>query len=161
MAITKPDWDAVPGHEGAHISALCQNKLTDDTLNHCAHFVSHALGITLGYTCAKQTGGKNDAASIRVHEIFAACNAVGKWADRPASLDPCLIFITNANNVDLKKKTMVNHPRKHIGVYKGGWIYHYSNTKDKVVKQDAEDFKKHYSPPFNGLFYGDIGKFVK
>jgi hypothetical protein len=49
---------------------------------------------------------------------------------------------------------MANRPKKHIGVYCNGGIWHYSNTKDKVVKQTPEDFAKHYSGKEFALFYG-------
>lgn len=141
---------------GKHISEICGNGYTADNLNHCAHFVSHALQLNVGYTCKAQTGGASDGACIRVHELFRYCKTVGNFTDRPAGAVNLLVFITNPANVQLASKIMVNHPRKHVGVLFGDVIIHYSNTKDKVVEQSFADFGKHYAAPFNGMFYGTI-----
>jgi hypothetical protein len=35
-------------------------------------------------------------------------------------------------------------PRKHIGIYCDNKIWHYSNSKNKVISQTVAEFKKHY-----------------
>ena len=141
---------------GKHINKICTNGYTDDNDNHCAHFVSHVLNYTYGATCLTMSKGKGPGASIRVHELFPECGTVGKWDARPESADPCLVFITNAGNVNLKTQSMVNHPRKHVGIFVDGSIYHYSNSKERVVKQTPEEFSGHYSAPNNAMFYGTL-----
>lgn len=141
---------------GKHISEICGNGYTDDSHNHCAHFVSHALGLSVGYTCKAQTGGRNTGASLRVHELFRYCRQVGNFADRPTAGTNTLVFITNPANVDLASKVMVNHPRKHVGVLVGDAVIHYSNTRDRVVEQTSAEFSHHYRAPFNGMFFGVI-----
>jgi hypothetical protein len=160
MTQKAPDWLNAPKLITKHVSAFCANGYTDNDLNHCAHFVSHALGLSYGYTCKNQVGGGGFGASIRVHELFGSCDQVGSWSDLPANLASCLIFITNAANVTLNSKTMINHPRKHVGVYTGKKVYHYSNTGDKVVEQTVGQFNKHYPSPHNSLFYGKLPTFV-
>ena len=96
------------GYVGKHISNVCTLGFTDDKENHCAHWVSHVLQLSIGYPCAK--GGR----SIRVQELFAACPSVGAFDDAPASA--FLVFVTAPGNVHLAKKQMDNVPRKHIGI---------------------------------------------
>lgn len=148
------NWSAPPQYLDQNVKDFCQNGYADKHENHCAHFVSHALGLGLGYTCRKQTGGKFDGASIRVHELFASCHQVGAWGDKHPALISCLIFITNPGNVHLKRRMMDNHPKKHVGVFSNGTVVHYSNSKEKVVRQTIEEFRHHYPPPHNGLFFG-------
>lgn len=142
---------------GKNISNICPNEFTSNAENHCAHFVGHALGHTFGWTCRNQTGkGPQPGANLRVHETFARCPEVGRWADRPPIMMACLVFITKASNVNLATKTMSNVPRKHIGIYLFNTIYHYSNTRDKVVTQTPDEFSHHYSSPHNAMFYGSF-----
>jgi hypothetical protein len=103
-------------------------------------------------------GGRKDPGNIRVHETFAQCPKVGKWDDADTSRSQ-LIFVTLERNVDLQRKKMVNIPKKHVGVYHDGKVYHYGNTADQVVtdtpKSFFDKFKKIYGPG-QGLFYGWI-----
>ncbi len=144
-----------------HISDHCEQGMTADNLNHCAHYVSHELGYEFGYQfgyqCGNQTDSAGEGSTIRVQEVFARCPEVGLWADKPAALKKCLAFITKKTNVDLKRRVMSNVPRKHIGIFCDGHIYHYSNSRDKVVKQTPDQFSRHYSGTGYAVFYG---KFV-
>jgi hypothetical protein len=137
------------------IDDICGNGYVDHTLNHCAHFVSHALGFQFGMNCRKLTDGSSRAANIRVHELFSRCGSVGPWP--PPATEPVLIFVTAADNVDLTHKTMHNVPNKHVGVFDGGVIYYYSNAKGKVVRQGVADFQAHFDKAYGkpqGYFYG-------
>src|SRR5262249_50443263 len=96
------------GYLGKSIGEICGNNYADANDNHCAHFVSHVMGYQFGATCRMMAGGQQAAANIRVQEIFPQCGSVGAWASRPEALAPCLVFITNASNVDVAKKTMAN-----------------------------------------------------
>ena len=144
---------ALTGYLGKHISQICPNEFTSDHENHCAHFVSHVLGYPFGVTC--RVMGKEHAAgaNIRVQEVFPRCTSVGTWASRPAAAQ-VLAFITNASNVDLKTKVMKNVPRKHVGIFYGGFIWHYSNAQRKVVQETPEQFSHHYPAPDNAMFFG-------
>lgn len=139
-----------------HISAHCEQKMTADNLNHCAHFVSHMLGYEFGYQCGNQTDQPGEGATIRVQEVFARCPTVGRWNEKPKSLTQCLAFITQASNVNLTRRVMTNVPRKHIGIFTDGFIYHYSNTQDKVVKQTPDQFSRHYRGAGYAVFYGTL-----
>ena len=83
------------------------------------------------------------------------CPIVGKWGDG-STLAQGLLFVTDSRNVDLSKKFMEKVPKKHIGIYIGGDVWHYSNFKDTVVRQTASQFNKHYPGSNIALFYGSI-----
>jgi hypothetical protein len=140
---------------GKSIAQICARGFTGANENHCAHFVSHVLGFEFGLTCGDMQQGTGPKASIRVHQVFHRCAAVGKWEDLKA-LNQCLVFITAAGNVHLSSKTMDNVPRKHVGILTDGLIFHYSNSQQKVVNQTPDQFKTHYSAPDNALFWGQI-----
>jgi hypothetical protein len=139
---------------GKNIASICTVGYANATDNHCAHFVSHVLGYQFGFTCRGMVNGPGTPATIRVQELFPRCPSVGTWATRPPHLTHCLVFITNASNVNLAARTMVNVPRKHVGIFVDGHIWHYSNSRDQVVKQTPEQFSHHYAPPSNAMFFG-------
>jgi hypothetical protein len=151
--VTTADLDALLGHE---ITRICSIGYTNPSDNHCAHFVSHVLGYQFGFTCRGMVEGTGMPATIRVHELFSRCPTVGAWASKPAALNACLVFITNASNVNVGTKTMTNVPRKHVGIFVDGSIWHYSNTRDQVVKQTPSEFARHYAPPHNAMFFGAL-----
>jgi len=141
---------------GQTIAAICPNGFTSAADNHCAHFVSHVLGYSFGVTCGMMAGGRGQAATLRVQEVFPRCPAVGVWSLRPGSLQTCLVFITRASNVNLASKVMANVPRKHIGIFFNGLIWHYSNARGQVVRQTPAQFSTHYPSPDNAMFYGSL-----
>jgi hypothetical protein len=148
--------DTLEGHLGKNIDKICKNRFHTASENHCAHFVSHAVGIESSFNCRDFKGGSAAPANIRVHEVFAICPKVGKKANMDMSKDQ-LVFVTLASNVDIATKTMINIPQKHIGVYSGGHVYHYSNGKDKVVKQTLADFEATFQATYSGvqgIFFG-------
>jgi hypothetical protein len=138
------------------IGQICPNGYTNDADNHCAHFVSHAMGYGFGATCRMMSRGTQPGANIRVQEVFAQCPSVGTWDSRPNTLPSCLVFITRASNVDLANKVMNNVPRKHVGIFMTGMIWHYSNSQRKVVQQTPEQFSHHYAAPDNAMFFGSL-----
>jgi len=113
---------------------------------------------SLLWQCGNQTQQPGEGSTIRVQEIFSKCPAVGKWSEKAKSLSNCLAFVTKENNVDLTRKVMRNVPRKHIGIFADGFIYHYSNTQDKVVRQTPDQFSKHYRGTGYAVFYGTFVK---
>ena len=123
---------------GKPIDDICPNRFHDHSANHCAHFVSHMMGLGFSFNCREYKGGSKQPANIRVHEVFKQCPKVGKWSARPTIDGPFLVFVTRTNNVDVDTKTMGNIPQKHIGVFLDGHIYHYSNTQEMAVKWTPE-----------------------
>ncbi|MFL5331495.1 MAG: hypothetical protein ACJ8C4_21605 [Gemmataceae bacterium] len=118
-----------------------------DVHNHCAHFVSHVLKLNsaqhIGYTCAGMVnlGKKNAAAGgcIRVNEIYNACDKLSTPDEAG-----CLAYFTLPGNME-KDGSMGSMADKHIGIYLGGMIWNYGNTKDQVRKSDVA---------FLGTLYG-------
>ncbi len=149
---TAPGAAALAALEGKHIREICGNGYTSDDDNHCAHFVSHVMGFSFGATCRTMTRGSAAAACIRVHELFAMCPAVGEWSSLATTA--CLVFVTDRSNVDLRRKRMSNVPRKHVGIYLSGTVWHYSNAQAKVVTQVPDAFAHHYPGPRIALFWG-------
>jgi hypothetical protein len=133
---------------GKHISAICNNGFASDSANHCAHFVSHVLSLSFGYCC-----GRNGA-NLRVHEIFSRCGSVEELRECRADYGSRLLFVTAERNVTIAAQTMVNVPKKHIGIVYGGLVWHYSNSRREVVKQVADTFIYHYKNQQNGLWLG-------
>jgi hypothetical protein len=143
---------------GKDIKDICGNGFHDASLNHCAHFVSHAAGLDFSYNCRQLVGGTKPPANIRVHEIFAQCPRVGRWGDADAS-QPQLVFVTRKDVVNLATKTMQNIPQKHIGIYSDGFVYNYSNGADKVIKLTPTDFLARFQAAYSGdqgLFFGEF-----
>lgn len=141
---------------GKDIRRICANGYAAPHDNHCAHFVSHAMGYGFGYTCQAATSGKSPGANLRVHELFSHCSSVGRWADKPIALNSCLVFVTAASHVDVTRKIMANVPQKHVGIFRDGTIWHYSNAHQRVVTQPPGEFVHHYHGSGIELFYGQF-----
>jgi hypothetical protein len=87
-SLSEPPTSAIlEGCVGHHIRDICNNGFTSDADNHCAHFVSHVLKLSFGYTCRTATGGPNPGGCLRVQEVFAQCIEVGTWDNLPAPLN--------------------------------------------------------------------------
>jgi hypothetical protein len=141
---------------GKDIGKICPLGYASPHDNHCAHFVSHALGYSFGYTCRMMKSGLGQAGSLRVQEVFARCPSAGKWDEKPVVLMRCLVFITAASDVHLSTRQMENVGKKHVGILTDGLIWHYSNSRHQVVYQTPEQFKHHFPAPHNSMFYGQI-----
>jgi hypothetical protein len=151
--IAQPHLDA---YVAQSIAAICPNAYTSSAENHSAHFVSHVLGYKFGITCQMTSHGREPGATIRIHELFLKCKAVGVWSLRPRSLSPCLVFIARASSVNLAAKTISNAPRQHVGIYMNGFIWHYSNSRQLVIKDTPSQFKLQYPASDTAMFYGSL-----
>jgi len=139
--------EMVNAYKGKDIKDICDTNFVDSRINHCAHFISHVIGLKIGMICGDMKfNTKGKGTSIRVNEIYNSCSSNGLWSDRPKSTTHCLIFATIDTN--MKSKKMMEHPRKHIGIYINGVVWHYSNSGDKVVTDSAESF----STKFKGVY---------
>ncbi len=141
---------------GKGISKICDGNFHDKGANHCAHYVSHVAGFDFSFNCKQFKGGDGTPANVRVHEIFSQCPNVGVWDDADMNKEQ-LIFVTRADNVDIANRTMRNVPQKHIGIFSGGFVYHYSNSRDQVVKWTHQKFLEEFSRIYQGkqgFFFG-------
>ena len=154
----RPNVTEMEGYVNQNISRICGCSFHDNNLNHCAHFVCHVTELNFGYTCFAITGAGSHAtsANVRVHEVFARCRRVGRWADKPADLVNGFIFVTKASNVNIATRTMDNVPRKHIGIFIGQDVWQYKNAVQHVVKQTPTVFSQHYSGSGYAIFYGEF-----
>lgn len=151
--ITQQQLDAFVGQS---IAEICGNGYASPQDKHSAHFVSHVLGYHFGVTCQSMGVTKAPGATLRIEDLFAKCKTVGLWSLRPAHLKTCLVFIIKSRNVKLSSRVMANVPRKHVGVYLNGSIWHYSNDQHKVLRQTPSQFGQHYPAPDNAMFFGSL-----
>jgi hypothetical protein len=120
---------------GRHIDEICPTHY--EAANHCAHFVSHVLNLKFGYTCGS---GRN----VRVHEVFSSCNNIEELAECRHDYGSKLLFVTGSSHVHSDIQSMDNVPKKHIGMVIGAFVWHYSNSHHKVVKEVVDHFIYHY-----------------
>jgi len=147
-----PTADFLNGFVGKHIKDICDCGYHHDNDNHCAHFVSHALGFHFGRTCKTMTGKGRIGANISVLQLFPMCGQVGDWKERDE--DACLAFVLKTSKVDLEAQTLDYFHQEHVGVFLNGTIWHYSNRQRKVVTQTPQDFSHHYPGNQHALYYG-------
>lgn len=145
---------------GKSMKEICPNGFDDEKSSHCAHFVSHALNIQVGFTCDGLTPKEmhhGDGASVRVHEIFAACPAKMEYT-KQLKRRSGLMFISGKDNFPTvgRETTLKNVPKKHIGIFHQGTVWHYSNTRNKVITQTPEEFIHHYRGQTNALWLGTV-----
>jgi hypothetical protein len=152
------------GWLGQSVEDFCPNRGGDfgnkgDPHNHCAHFVSHALGFQIGKLCHVMTflnrNKPETGRSLVVNDIFNACPSRGLWDEKPATLDACLIFAVAKNGIGQQggQWVMGNVPRKHVGIHLTGECYNYHNTHNEGVAVDGPGFfKKLYGPNTVALY---------
>lgn len=145
---------------GMTIADFCPHGYAAANVNHCAHFVSHVLNLSFGMTCNRLVAGRaNQAggANIRVQEVFDKCSNVRQLLQCPL-VGEGLIFVSAPSNFVQAGNSMAlrNVPKKHIGLFLGNSVWHYSNSRDRVVRQAVEEFINHYPKQANALWLGDI-----
>lgn len=143
---------------GKDIADICSNRYGSSNINHCAHFVSHVLGLEFGMTCRQlvaQSRREAPGANVRVHEIFAECPEVQELLECPTT-GAALIFVSAPGNFRGQPVAMRNVPRKHIGILFNGKVWHYSNGRDRVITQIVSDFLRHYPRQTNALWIGSL-----
>jgi hypothetical protein len=141
---------------GKSIAEICPNGFASASESHGTHFVAHVLGYRFGVTCQTMAAGRLPGVTILAQDLLRKCPAVGAWALRPTSLASCLVFMTRVGSINLATRAMANVPRKHVGIFHGGFVWHYSSSQGKVVKQPLAQFAQTYPPPDNGMFYGTL-----
>lgn len=137
------------------IADFCKNRFTRSADNHCAHFVCHVLGLDAGYDCKTHKNGSHPGACLRVQELFPECPQVGNWNNAPDGMK--IVFVTDKSNVNLTAQTMRNVPKKHVGIFSDGHVYHYSNSQDVVIRQTPTEFLARFQNFYGGnqgLFFG-------
>jgi hypothetical protein len=142
---------------GKSMTDICLNGYNKPSDNHCAHFVSHAVALSFGYTCKQHTGKQNAGANLRVQEVFVQCPSVQEIVECSSSLSGLVFVSARANFVTRGGRTFLsNVPRKHIGFLLSGFVWHYSNSQHRVVKQPMSQFLFHYPGQTNALWLGTM-----
>jgi hypothetical protein len=139
---------------GKSISEICPYGYDSAADNHCAHFVAHALQLSFGVTCASLRGSSGGA-NVRVQEVFAQCPNTSEILACPTTGEG-LIFVSDRTNFTGTPTRIANVPRKHIGIVIDGRVWHYSNTRHRVVVQTVGEFLFHYPRQNNALWFGAL-----
>lgn len=143
---------------GKPIADVCSNGFSSPAQNHCAHFVSHALGIQIGMLCGDMSyATRKTGASIRCDDLYNGLRLKGPWDKKPVADNGLLIFVLSARNIVGGR--MLNVPQKHVGIHFGGQVFNFSNGQHKVVADPSvEAFHKKFKSAYAGndisLFYG-------
>jgi hypothetical protein len=68
------------------------------------------------------------------------------------------VFVSGEGNFVTRGSTttLVNVPKKHIGFILNAMVWHYSNSRNKVIKQTTSAFRLHYSGQTNALWLGSL-----
>ncbi|WP_189045886.1 hypothetical protein [Aliidongia dinghuensis] len=146
---------------GKPIAKICDRGYHPDAENHCAHFVSHALGITIGTLCGDMNyATRHTGATIRVNELYNGLRSRGPWDNRPPGTDGLLIFVTDANR-NMINNRMGQGPQKHVGICYMGKIWNYSNGRHAVVRDASVEsfhlkFKRTYHGTSISLYFGEV-----
>ena len=105
--------------------------------------------------------------SLRVNQVFNALTTRGRWDDGsqlPASLGNCNAVLRGAtipDNVTDRRGvvTMGNHHLKHVGIYRGGTVWNFSNNHahPQVISETAATFRQRLTRVYGAgtrFFYG-------
>ena len=89
-------------------------------------------------------------------EIFNRCPNGGAWKDRPSWRQTCLMFVTISSNVFARagELRMMQHRRKHIGIFINGVVWNYANGQDRVVADNAAVFISKFANSYRTAGYG-------
>jgi hypothetical protein len=141
-------------YAGQSIKRICPYGYDSSSLNHCAHFVSHALQLGMGYTCA-HARGRSGGANIRVQELFSQCTNAREVRECP-TVGEGLVFVSAPSNFQGSPTHIVNVRKKHVGILLNGQVWHYSNTRHEVIVQTVGQFLSHYPRQHNAIWYGSL-----
>jgi hypothetical protein len=146
------------GYAGKSIAQICNKGFTNTVQFHCAHVVSHILGIQIATLCGDMRyNTRRTGATIRCDELYNGLLRKGPWDKRPAPENGLLIFCISAR--DVAGVWMMNVQQKHVGIYHSGMVFNYSNARQKVVADHSvESFfnrlRVAYAAKDIALFYG-------
>lgn len=145
----------VTSYEGTSIADICPHGFDAAHDNHCAHFVAHVLQLDFGMTCTRLRGvrGATGGANVRVQEIFARCPSTEEVRECPTT-GRGLVFVSGRSNFQGEPTRVRNVPKKHIGIVVDGQVWHYSNARNRVVRQPATSLIHLYPRQDNALWWG-------
>ncbi len=142
------------GYLKRNIAEICPIGFISPADNHCAHFVAHVLQLDFGFTCGRACNRKGGA-NVRVHEIFAHCPTTHEILDRQTD-EEGLIFVSASSSFKGSPTRLENIPKKHLGLLLGKKVWHYSNSKKQVVRENVKTFANHYPNQENAIWFGSL-----
>ena len=158
MSVTQSLLDS---YVGMHIRDICLNQFDGNGFNHCAHFVGHALRIGHGKTCHRMVHRSRHiigGASILVSDLFDVTPGAHELLECPTT-GQGLIFVSapvNFEQIGSNVYRIRTIPKRHVGIYIGATMWHYSNSMQKVVSQMTSSFLAHYPRQTNALWIGEL-----
>jgi hypothetical protein len=158
MAEVIPEEVLLQSLVGSNITEICDRGYTaeDGSANHCAHFVSHVIGLSIATTCAFH---HNVGATIRVNEMYNACARKGPWATRPDDLrDAALIFFTQDGNM-FHDGSMGTSSRKHVGFWVNSRVYDYSTDNRRVMRETLDGILARLDTAYHSATNGSVRAF--
>lgn len=149
----------VPTHFVA-ANALC-SRIGNNSGKSCTGRFGSFVWVLAGIVDVRPVRGNSGKSgpAPRNRQLPLVLPEVSEWTDKEATVTPCLAFITKKSNVKISPKHMGSIKQKHMGIFVNNKIWHYSISKNKVVNQTVEDFKKHFGSSQAalaeyGLYYG-------
>jgi hypothetical protein len=153
---------------GKTVAQFCTCGYVDTHQNHCAHFVSHVLDIEVGLLCGSMAWGtRGRGVSLRVNQVFNSLTTRGRWDDASQLPTPLarsnafLMFATIPGNIADARGvlTMGSHHLKHVGIYRGGTVWNFSNNHahPQVISETAAAFRQRLAGVYGAgtqFFYG-------
>jgi hypothetical protein len=132
-----------------------------DSINHCAHFVSHVLKLRIpGAALCSNVGDDDDVVNphkwkyaerhdgfcVRVNQVFNSCGNRMHYDFQVANGTFLIVATLKDNILTESPLTIGTASKKHIGFLVCNHVYHYSNksANDKVIKQPVTEFENHY-----------------
>jgi hypothetical protein len=153
-----PDEVMLQALVGSNIGEICDRGYTaeDGSANHCAHFVSHLIGLSIATTCAFH---HNVGVTIRVNEMYNACARKGRWANRPNDLrDAALIFFTQDSNM-FHDGTMGTSHHKHVGFWVKPHVFDYSTVNRQVMRESLSGILARLDAAYDSNTNGQVRAF--
>jgi hypothetical protein len=139
------------------IHDICDIGYWKQSENHCAHFVSHVLGIRIPHKVACDRMPRDSSApkvaglmgvTVRVYDLFNSVAAKSRvlLGDKPP-LSLCLVYTTIESNYLPSQNKMQDdldqvRSDEHVGLYANEWIYHFSNKKKRVVRWQLKQWRE-------------------
>jgi hypothetical protein len=145
---------------GASIQDICPNgyHTIGAGHNHCAHFVAHVLSYDFGRTChlmAARSRRLGRAATLTVKDIFDRSPNKFLVTSCGPFPRPGIVYVTMRSNLNVDTMSLGSSLTRHVGVGIGSHVWHFSNSRNRVVKQPGSEFLSHYSGD-TVMVYGDL-----
>ena len=96
--------------------------------------------------------------SILVSDLFDITPNVRELVDCPTT-GQGLIYVSapgNFEQIGSNTYRIRTVRKRHVGVLLNGFVWHYKNSRNRVVAQPVSEFLSHYRRQTNALWIGDL-----